>query len=240
MSITLVALLVALLPPLQSGTTPTANSMQEDVDRLARGADRLTGTWPSQAAPPIPEVRLVARHGKRVAPLLVALLSDDPNVERDGKRWKVQQQVALALCRIYSEPQHCGRTYCEGDPPERIGRIKEGWLRVIASDAEMQALSARQLLDPLVPAGPDRCGECATYGAEIVTTPFPTRYLVATGAITFGWCSRPRRVRGKLGEVVRRSRDHCRTEAERSEVDSRSGVDGAGKRRHARRPPPAP
>ena len=89
----------------------------------------------------------MARHGKAVVPLLMALLSDDPNAERDRKRWKVQQQVALTLSRIYSESQHCGRTYCDGDPPERIARVREGWLRVIASDKEMQALSARELLD---------------------------------------------------------------------------------------------
>jgi hypothetical protein len=35
---------------------------------------------------------------------------------------KVQQQVTLTLSQIYSESQHCGRTYCDGDPPERIGR----------------------------------------------------------------------------------------------------------------------
>ena len=77
----------------------------------------------------------------------MALLSDDRNAERDRKRWKVQQQAALALCRIYSESQHCGRTYCDGDPPERIGLVKDGWLRVIASDAEMQALSPSELLN---------------------------------------------------------------------------------------------
>ena len=77
----------------------------------------------------------------------MALLSDDPNAERDRKRWKVQQQVALTLSRIYSESPHCGRSYCDGDPPERIGRVREGWLRVIASDKEMQALSVRDLLD---------------------------------------------------------------------------------------------
>jgi HEAT repeat protein len=92
-------------------------------------------------------VTIVASNGKAVVPLLVALLSDDPNAERDRKRWKVQQQVALTLCRIYSESQHCGRTYCDGDPPERIGRVRQGWLRVIAADKEMQALSARELLD---------------------------------------------------------------------------------------------
>jgi HEAT repeat protein len=143
----LMALLVALLPSPQTGTPLASSPGQEDLDRLVRAAEQLTGLWPSQAPPPIPEVALVARHGKRVAPSLVALLSDDPSVEHDRKRWKVQQQLALALCRIYSESQHCGRAYCDGDPPERIGRVKEGWLRVIAADAEMQALSTTELLD---------------------------------------------------------------------------------------------
>jgi hypothetical protein len=79
-------------------------------------------------------VAIVARHGKAVVPLLIVLLSDDSNTERDRKRWKVQQQVALTLCRIYSESEHCGRTYCDGDAPERIARVREGWLRVIAAD----------------------------------------------------------------------------------------------------------
>ena len=121
--------------------------MQPDVDRLVQAAENLTGTWPSQPPPAIPEVAVVARHGKAVVPLLMVLLSDDPDAERDPKRWKVQQQVALALSRIYSESQHCGRTYCDRDPRERIARAREGWLRVIAADKEKQALSARDLLD---------------------------------------------------------------------------------------------
>jgi HEAT repeat protein/PBS lyase HEAT-like repeat-containing protein len=147
MSMMLIALLLVLLPPLQTGATRTVSPMQPDVDRLVRAAERLAGTWPSQPPPAIPEVAIVARHGKAVVPLLMVLLSDDPNAERDRKRWKVQQQVALTLSRIYSESQHCGRTYCDGDPPERIAHVREGWLRVIASDKEMQALSARGLLD---------------------------------------------------------------------------------------------
>ena len=147
MSMLSIALLVMLLPPPQTGAARTASAMQPDVDRLVRAAEKLTGTWPSQPPPPVPEVAVVARHGKIVVPLLVALLSDDPNAARDLKRWKVQQQIALTLSRIYSESQHCGRIYCDGDPPERIGHVREGWLRVIASDTEMQALSARALLD---------------------------------------------------------------------------------------------
>ena len=147
MSMMLIALLVVLLPPLQTEAAQTASTMQPDVDRLVRAAEDLAGTWPSQPPPAIPEVAIVARHGKAVVPLLMALLSDDPHAERDRKRWKVQQQVALTLSQIYSESQHCGRTYCDGDPPERIGRVRAGWLNVIASDKEMQALSSRDLLD---------------------------------------------------------------------------------------------
>jgi hypothetical protein len=116
MPMTLIALFMALLLPAQDEPT-SSTSMKADMDRLVRAAETLTGVWPSQRPPPIPEVALVACHGKPVVPLLVALLSDDPNIERDRKRWKVHQQVALALCRIYSESEHCGRTYCDGDRP---------------------------------------------------------------------------------------------------------------------------
>jgi HEAT repeat protein len=146
MAMMLIALLAVVLPALQTETAQTA-IMQSDVDRLVRAAEGLEGTWPSQPPPPVPEVAIVARHGKDVVPLLMALLSDDPHAERDRKRWKVQQQVALTLSQIYSESQHCGRIYCDGDLPERIAGVKKGWLRVIASDNEMQALSWRELLD---------------------------------------------------------------------------------------------
>jgi HEAT repeat protein len=147
MSMMSIVVLVVLLPLFQTEAVQTASTMQPDVDRLVRAAETLAGTWPSQPPPPIPDVAIVARHGKAVVPLLMVLPSDDPHAERDRKRWKVQQQVALTLSQIYSESQHCGRTYCDGDPPERIGRVRAGWLNVIASDKEMQALSSRELLD---------------------------------------------------------------------------------------------
>ena len=143
----LMALLVLLLPALQTEAAQTASTMQTDVDQLVRAAESLAGTWPSQPPPPIPEVGIAARHGKAVVPLLMALLSDDPHAERDRKRWKVQQQVALTLSEIYAESPHCGMTYCDGDSLERIGGVRGGWLDVIASDKEMQALSPRELLD---------------------------------------------------------------------------------------------
>lgn len=145
MTLNVLVLIVALMMP---GRQQPAASTKADVDRLVRAAEQLTGVWPTQPPPAIPEVALVARHGKSAVPLLTALLSDDPNAERDQKRWKVQQQAALALCRIYSG----STTYCEpvpidGNLPERNGNTKKGWLAKISRDAEIQALSANELLE---------------------------------------------------------------------------------------------
>ena len=46
----------------------------------------------------LPEVAVVARHGKAVVPFLIGPAVRRSNYsERDRKRWKVQQQVALSL-----------------------------------------------------------------------------------------------------------------------------------------------
>ena len=37
--------------------------------------------------------------------------------------------------------------YCDGDPPERIANIKNGWLRAIALKVERRTLSSRELLE---------------------------------------------------------------------------------------------
>jgi len=141
------AILVAFWLFQAGAIQPAGSNMQADVDRLVQAAQQLKGTWPSQAPPPVREVALVARHGTRVTPLLFALLSDDSNVPRDDKRWKVQQQVTLALSQIYAEPPECGRIYCDGDPAERIGQIKTGWLRVIVADSETRMLSSKELVN---------------------------------------------------------------------------------------------
>jgi hypothetical protein len=63
------ALLVALLVLPQAGTPQASSAMQADVNKLVRASEALTGTWPSQPPPPVPEVALVARHGREVTPL---------------------------------------------------------------------------------------------------------------------------------------------------------------------------
>ncbi len=137
-----VVVVLQLSPQPGSMTPGTA-----DVARLVRTAERLRGEWPCQPPPPIPEVAVVARHGQSVVPLLLGLLSDDRYAERNGTRWKVAQQASLALCRIYDISPYCGRAYCDGDSPERIHNVKDGWLTEIAWGAELKASSARTLLD---------------------------------------------------------------------------------------------
>jgi hypothetical protein len=51
------------------------------------------------------------------------------------------------LSRIYSSSESCGATYCDGDPPERIARVKQGWQRKITLDQQLRARSTRELLD---------------------------------------------------------------------------------------------
>jgi HEAT repeat protein len=77
----------------------------------------------------------------------MALLSRNAHADLDRRRWQVQQQATLALSRIYAQPQICGRIYCDGDPPARIARVREAWLRVMASDRAMRSLPVRELID---------------------------------------------------------------------------------------------
>jgi HEAT repeat protein len=106
-------------------------------------AAKLTGRWPPAAAARR-EVSIVARHGRAAVPLLLDLLSDDRTPAR-RRALEGQQRIARAEPHLLRWP-HCGRTYCDGDPPERIARVKAGWLRFIASDAELRSRSARELL----------------------------------------------------------------------------------------------
>ena len=132
---------------LQAASAPSSSAMKADVDRLVAAAEQRTDHWPRQVPPAIPEVGQVARHGKPVVPLLLSLLSDDPDAARDPKGWKVQQEAALALCRIYSQIPYCGRAYCEGDPPERLRFVKKGWLTKISADAALHALAPAELVE---------------------------------------------------------------------------------------------
>jgi hypothetical protein len=108
--------------------------MKADVARLVSAAEELERLWPWQG--PIPEVARVVGHGKAIAPMLTVLLEaapDDPS--RSGRRieWRVQQQAAIALCRIFHVSEECGHIYCNRATPEVNASVKRFWLTKIAA-----------------------------------------------------------------------------------------------------------
>jgi hypothetical protein len=112
-------------------TDSPTSQMKADVHRLVVHAKTLKRLWPWQ--PAIPEVTRVARHGKRVAPLLIELLDDDPDPELEDRiDHSVQQQAALALCKIYGVIDQCGRVYCNRASVEENKAVKQYWLAKIS------------------------------------------------------------------------------------------------------------
>jgi len=109
-------------------------AMKADVARLVEAAKKLNTLWPWQGA--IPEVNQVAQHGKAVAPLLVVLLSDDPDMTKESTpqvNWYVQQQVALTLCKIYGVSEEVGHVYGNRAAPEENAGVKKFWLGKLAA-----------------------------------------------------------------------------------------------------------
>ena len=107
-------------------------AMKADLERLVARAEKLNTLWPWQG--PIPEIQLVVRHGKAVAPSLLALLADDPDDDTVDPvvNWRLQQQVALALCQLYGVPAECGHVYCHRSSRERNQEVKRFWRAKIA------------------------------------------------------------------------------------------------------------
>ena len=106
----LLALFVAVATIIAQPAEPKS-ALQVDVDHLVAEARTLQTLWPWQK--PIPEIQRVVRHGKAVASLLLELLDDDPDDRDRMIEPHVQQQVALALCRLYRVTSQCGRIYRE-------------------------------------------------------------------------------------------------------------------------------
>jgi hypothetical protein len=68
--------------------------------------------------------------------VLVDLIGDDPDdMDGDGTDWHVQQQAALALCRIYRVTEECGHVYCNRVSREQNRSVKTFWVSKIAEQS---------------------------------------------------------------------------------------------------------
>lgn len=116
------------------GSPAAAPAIETDVARLVAAAKRLNTAWPWQAE--IPEVALVARHGVAAAPALVAELrySSEEQWGTEGWSLHVEQQVELALCRIFGVEPESGRTVFGIRSSEAQNRqVLEYWRAKVAS-----------------------------------------------------------------------------------------------------------
>jgi hypothetical protein len=112
-----------------AGSPVSLKQVRKDVAHLVHAARQLDKLWPWQ--PAIPDVAIVAADGHAAGPFLVALLADDPDFD-EGVDWHVQQQVALALCKIYGVKEGPGHVYMNRAFPKTNMRIKAFWVGKVA------------------------------------------------------------------------------------------------------------
>ena len=115
-----------------------ANSMNRDIAALIAEATRSRSVWPDQ--PALPQVDVAAAHGRRAAPALVSLLGSpfDEASDASGCNVHVQQQAALALCKIFGVVPTAGQTvYDLRSTPEENGQVRAFWRSKIRSTMTM-------------------------------------------------------------------------------------------------------
>lgn len=133
-SLLFIVLLLSLLPiaGAAAGNEPSQDEMRTEVAMLVKAAEGLTTLWPWIG--PVPEVERVVAYGRPIAPLLIDLLADDPDpmdVQSKEVNWSVQQQVALALCKIFGVTAEAGHVYMNRTSQEKNASVKQFWVRKV-------------------------------------------------------------------------------------------------------------
>lgn len=109
------------------------NQVQQDISQLVDAASKLNTAWPWQK--PMPEIKLVARHGKGAGSLLVALLKIESFDQKEYSNLYVEQQVALALCEIYNVHPESGKTVIGIRSSDEQNRsVRQFWEKKVKQD----------------------------------------------------------------------------------------------------------
>jgi hypothetical protein len=104
------AAVLMLLGAVKALLKRTDKPLNRDIAALVASAESSRPVWPDE--PPLPEIDRVATHGSRAGSALVALLGtehDDPS-STDSRNVHVEQQAALALCKVYGVLPTAGET----------------------------------------------------------------------------------------------------------------------------------
>jgi hypothetical protein len=122
---------IGLLLVIGGSIMAAANSrrrVDDDIKALVAGAKSTGRCWPED--PPLQQVEVVAKHGLAAAHPIMSLLRFDSEEQLTDETWspQLEQQAALALCKIYGETASSGRTvYDPRATPSENRRVKEFW-----------------------------------------------------------------------------------------------------------------
>jgi hypothetical protein len=88
----------------------SGKQVETDIAALESAARRTDRVWPDD--PPLQQADDMTKHGIRAAPALLALLRFESDQQLSDETWSasLEQQAALALCRIYGESPTGART----------------------------------------------------------------------------------------------------------------------------------
>jgi hypothetical protein len=88
----------------------SGKQVDTDIAALEVAARHTDRVWPDD--PPLRQADEMTKHGIRAAPGLLALLRFESDQQLRDETWSpsLEQQAALALCRIYGEPPAGART----------------------------------------------------------------------------------------------------------------------------------
>jgi hypothetical protein len=111
----------------------TDKGLARDIAALVASAESSHPVWPDD--PPLPEVDRVATRGSAAGSALVELLGaelDDPS-NTNPRTVHVEQQAALALCKIYGVLPTAGETVPDSrSTPQNTSQVSGFWRRKIS------------------------------------------------------------------------------------------------------------
>ena len=122
-------ILCAVLVVVSCSTAPRGSfdstQADKDIAKLLKAAAQVERAWEWEGA--VPEVALVARHGKQIAPRLLKLLDHGPDASTFDDL-HVDQQVQLVLCTLFGEqPRHARTIYFVRTFEKENQQVKKFW-----------------------------------------------------------------------------------------------------------------
>ena len=134
-----ISIFVVLVSPAlgfgQNAQNKQSDQIQQDISRLIGAASKLHTAWPAQGL--IREGDPVVRHGKRATPFLISRLRFKKGMHFDDQGWDfhVEQQIELALCKIYEVQPESGKSvYGIRSFDEENWSVTQFWERKAASE----------------------------------------------------------------------------------------------------------